>query len=481
MSPEDLTSRYDFFGFFNEQSKEKEFQEKESYQIYKHNHFFIFLLSLYCFVTAAIVGHNNGSHFVNIQSFLSLFIMLLSLYRLYKLLASRDQKPKSVDTVSVIYWSSISIALPLFCFLNFEEGNAFYSILCIIFSVIINLCNIRSPFIALCLNLALSLTIFLLAISDIPLHFDQKQVLTIAFLMPLVAVVFWLRRNYAIQRRSLYLERNNRRYNKEIGKEYDLLKIEMNNLIEQRNRDLKDAKKAAEIANQAKNQFLASMSHELRTPLNAIIGFSDIMMNGHCGPLEEGRFKTYCHSIHDSGQNLLKVVNNILDISALDNGTLYLEEEEVDVVELMTNVLFIYKTQLDYANLELDFEVQESLPNIMADSGRLMQIVNALISNAVKFSESGKTVTIHIENKAEDGFHIVIMDEGIGMNDAELALAKEPFRQVDGRLERKYDGIGLGLPLAYSLSQLHGAALEIDSVQGQGTTARLIFPEFRVL
>lgn len=260
-----------------------------------------------------------------------------------------------------------------------------------------------------------------------------------------------------------------------------LLRSEMQHLVEKRTEELRTARDAAELANRSKSEFMASISHELRTPLNAIIGFSDMMRSGMFGSSDSERFRNYCTSIQESGENLLKVLNDILDVSSLDNGSMVLEEEEVDPVALLANILVIKKPQLDEAGLELDFHVSGHLPMIMADPGRLRQCLNALLSNAVKFSREDGKITVSIDRTGEGCLDIIIQDQGIGMTSAELAIAQEPFRQVDGRLERKYEGTGLGLPLATSIIDLHGGHLRIESEPEKGTKVVIRLPAFRVI
>jgi nitrogen-specific signal transduction histidine kinase len=243
--------------------------------------------------------------------------------------------------------------------------------------------------------------------------------------------------------------------------------------------DLRRARDEAELASRSKTEFLANMSHELRTPLNAIIGFADILMGQIFGALGDARYVDYARDIRDSGLHLLNLINDVLDVSKVEFGKVELTEEIVDVVATIHSCVRLMRDRADSAGLKLVAEVPPRLPAIQGDSRRLKQILLNLLSNAVKFTPSGGRVTIAASDRP-DGFRMSVADTGIGIAAADLDKALRPFGQIDSRLARKYQGTGLGLPLARSMAELHGGRLELFSAPGQGTTATIWLPPSRV-
>jgi PAS domain S-box-containing protein len=245
--------------------------------------------------------------------------------------------------------------------------------------------------------------------------------------------------------------------------------------------DLRRAKDEAELASRSKTEFLANMSHELRTPLNAIIGFSDILMGQIFGPLGDTRYSDYARDIRDSGLHLLNLINDVLDVSKVEFGKVELIEETVDIVAIVESCARLMRDRADTAGIRLVQELPPGLPQLQADSRRLKQILLNLLSNAVKFTPSGGRVTIRAGQHETEGFRLAVEDTGIGIAQQDLEKAMRPFGQIDSRLARKYQGTGLGLPLARSMAELHGGKLELDSAPGQGTTATVWLPPSRVL
>ncbi|HXZ00608.1 MAG TPA: PAS-domain containing protein [Stellaceae bacterium] len=245
--------------------------------------------------------------------------------------------------------------------------------------------------------------------------------------------------------------------------------------------DLRRAKDEAELASRSKTEFLANMSHELRTPLNAIIGFSDILMGQIFGPLGDTRYGDYARDIRDSGLHLLNLINDVLDVSKVEFGKVELIEETVDVAAVVESCARLMRDRADTAGIRLVQELPPGLPQLQADSRRLKQILLNLLSNAVKFTPSGGRVTIRAGQHATDGFRLTVEDTGIGIAQQDLEKAMRPFGQIDSRLARKYQGTGLGLPLARSMAELHGGKLELDSAPGQGTIATIWLPPSRIL
>lgn len=243
---------------------------------------------------------------------------------------------------------------------------------------------------------------------------------------------------------------------------------------------LRGAKEEAEIANRAKSEFLANMSHELRTPLNAIIGFSDIMRNEMFGPLGSANYREYAGDIHDSGDHLLSLINDILDLSKVEAGKYELIEEDIDIADTLTGSLRLLKPKYEEAKLEITIDLTPGLPRLRADSRGLKQILINLLSNAIKFTPAGGNIGVSARLDAEGRFVLAVADTGIGMTPPEIDKAMTLFGQADGAMDRRYQGTGLGLPLVDALATLHGGEFHIRSAPDEGTTATVILPANRV-
>jgi PAS domain S-box-containing protein len=252
-------------------------------------------------------------------------------------------------------------------------------------------------------------------------------------------------------------------------------------VIQQTHDNLERARLAAEAASRAKTEFLAAMGHELRTPLNAIIGFSTMMHAQMFGPLGHERYLQYTGDISDSGTHLLSIVNDILDVAKAEAGKLELHEDPGDLAKLVSDALRMVELRAQDAKVALSVTMADDLPQIQADQQKLKQVLLNLLSNAIKFTPEGGRVSVGVAWQPATGFTMVVSDDGIGMNEADIPLALEPFTQLDSRLSRKYEGTGLGLPLASRIIALHGGEFRITSAPEAGTTVTVILPASRAI
>ena len=239
--------------------------------------------------------------------------------------------------------------------------------------------------------------------------------------------------------------------------------------------DLRRAKDAAEDASLAKSMFLANMSHELRTPLNAIIGFSEIIQSGAFGAPANAKHAEYIGDIRDSGRYLLALINDLLDLSAIEAGKLELSKTPVAVADVAADALHTIDLTARRGRVTLSADIAPGLPPLAVDPRRLKQMLLNLLSNAIKFTPTGGQVTLHAR---VDGGHVRldIVDTGPGMTEAEIAKALTPFSHTDNPMIRRAGGSGLGLPLTRRLIELHGGTLAIASRPGQGTTVTVRLP-----
>jgi len=246
--------------------------------------------------------------------------------------------------------------------------------------------------------------------------------------------------------------------------------IELADLAEKYARE----KNRAEEANQTKSKFLANMSHELRTPLNAIIGFSEIMGSGMFGNLGSEKYREYCHDILTSGQYLLEVINDILDMSKIEAGRMKLDLETLDLSKTLAESLRVVSGRAQDKNLAIDADIQGSIP-VVADRRATKQIMVNLLSNAVKFTPEGGRVVVR-SHVMTDRIVLLIADTGIGIAPQSLTRLGRPFEQVESQLTKTYHGSGLGLAIARSLAHLHGGSMKLRSKLGAGTVVRVSLP-----
>jgi len=253
-----------------------------------------------------------------------------------------------------------------------------------------------------------------------------------------------------------------------------------NTELQAANSELSKSKEIAEVASRAKSLFLANMSHELRTPLNAIIGFSQIIKEETMGPGKPA-YTDYAKDIFNAGNHLLEIINDLLDFSKIEAGKMEIRDELVDLSQILADSVAAVRGQAEMKKIGLFDDFPSEMPRIRGDALRLRQVLINLLSNSVKFTPPDGRIDIQARADADGTFVLSVADTGIGMTSEGIAIALEPFGQVEGSLSRKYEGTGLGLPLARSLVELHDATLKIESELGLGTTVSIRFPKERVL
>ena len=231
----------------------------------------------------------------------------------------------------------------------------------------------------------------------------------------------------------------------------------------------------AESASRAKTQFLANMSHELRTPLNAVIGFSEILNRELFGALGEARYRDYARLIHESGEHLLNVVNDILDMSKIEAGKFKIVKEPFDVAPLVKSCCDLMRHSAEQRFLSLIMDVSPGIPEFPADKRACKQMLINLISNAIKFTDPGGWVRVSAR-RVDGNVEFIVADNGIGIAEADLPKLGNPFVQANNSYDRSYDGAGLGLSVVKGLAKLHGGRLELKSSRGEGTIATIVLP-----
>ncbi len=236
----------------------------------------------------------------------------------------------------------------------------------------------------------------------------------------------------------------------------------------------------AEHALKRKSDVTANIAHELRTPLNAILGFSEIMRDERFGPVENEKYKGYIANIHKSGQYLLSLINDFLDLSKVEAGGFTPNFEQVELRPLLEDCLELIRPAANEQNVIVRFGDQEDLPPVVADRRSLRQVILNLLSNAVKFTPEGGQVSLEAETDEAGNLRITVKDTGVGMDEADLRRAMEPYGQ--GRLgASRSGGTGLGLPLSRALCEANHASFAISSVPGEGTEIVITFPSTQVL
>ena len=301
---------------------------------------------------------------------------------------------------------------------------------------------------------------------------DQRQsiygAMAVQLLISLVIVLI-AAHLYGASRREAELRRLNENLNREI--------VERN----EAERAMRQAKEEAQIANRAKSEFLAHVSHELRTPLNAILGFSETLNLQLMGPIENPQYRQYVQHIYDSGQHLLALISDVLDITRIEANETAIHEESCDLPEVSASCFAMIRGRAQDKGIDLSTRFEPGLPQLFADLRCLKQIMINLLGNAVKFTPPGGSVICRAELASDGGIVLSISDTGIGMRPDDVPRALEPFSQLTGSATKSSDGTGLGLALVNAMVAAHDGKLDIITAPDQGTTVQIKFPENRTV
>lgn len=242
-----------------------------------------------------------------------------------------------------------------------------------------------------------------------------------------------------------------------------------------------EARRRAEEANLAKSRFLASMSHELRTPLNAILGFSEVMSGEVLGPMENPSYKEYVSDIHRSGQHLLNLINEILDLSRIEAGRYELNEAALSLGDLASDCIGLVQMKARSKNIRIVETFEPDMPNIWVDERSMRQVILNLLSNAVKFTPVGGEINVKVGWTAGGGQYVAIRDNGPGIAEEEIPVVLSAFGQGSIAIKSAEQGTGLGLPIVQAILAKHGGELIFKSRLREGTEATAVLPANRVI
>lgn len=246
--------------------------------------------------------------------------------------------------------------------------------------------------------------------------------------------------------------------------------------INEKEAHLVQARNQAEAADMVKTNFLANMSHELRTPLNAIQGFSEVMKSESFGPLGSNTYRDYAKHIHTSGSHLLSLIEDILEMSRIDGGSYTMHVEQFDVSELTKECIRLIQEKRSVSGIEVINQIADDVPVLTADRNGIKKCLANILSNAVKFTPEGGTVTVSSEI-SDQWYKLVVSDTGIGMTAEELQELTKPFTQIEREKSgRIHEGIGIGLTIARYIIEMHQGNLEIESLSGVGTKVVMRLP-----
>jgi signal transduction histidine kinase len=250
--------------------------------------------------------------------------------------------------------------------------------------------------------------------------------------------------------------------------------------VEERTSELRNAKEQAETASTSKSQFLANMSHELRTPLNAIIGFSELLMMRDQMVITEEKRVDYASGINSAGVHLLQVINDILDVAKIEANQVHLMEQEIDLRGLIDSSLQMVTMSAQKRSISLEVDVPDQIPVVYADPTRLKQVIVNLLSNAVKFTEVDGNICIRVQIQPDNSMIISVIDNGIGIKEKDIPHILTQFGQIQSAYNREHQGTGLGLSLVRLLTEAHGGSFTLESQFGEGTHAHIMMPPNRI-
>jgi two-component system cell cycle sensor histidine kinase PleC len=251
--------------------------------------------------------------------------------------------------------------------------------------------------------------------------------------------------------------------------------------LEQSKYNSDEARRRAESANLAKSRFLATMSHELRTPLNAILGFSEVMKAELFGPHANAAYREYANDIHSSGQHLLMLINEILDLSRVEAGRYELKEEAVSLPGVVEECRHLLSLRAKNKSIEIIEDIDGKLPRIWADERALRQITLNILSNAIKFTPQGGKITLKVDWSEAKGQYLSIRDTGPGIPESEIPVVLSSFGRGSMAQKNAEEGTGLGLPIVRGLVELHGGEFTLKSKVREGTEVLIAFPPERVM
>ena len=250
---------------------------------------------------------------------------------------------------------------------------------------------------------------------------------------------------------------------------------------EVRNLDLAAVKAEAERANRAQGELIAKVGHELRTPLNSVIGFSEILKDERMGPMGSPEYPEFAGEIHSSGTQLLEIINSILYMSQLESGSAEMHQEILSLDRVISSNVEAFKAAAEAEGISLKPMIMPDLPPVLFDRNGLSRIMHYILDNAIKFGSRGSKVWVAARVLKDGGIEIRCKDTGAGIAEDVLLEVLKPFRQADGARSRRFEGVGLGLTMANSIAKLHNTTIDLESIEGIGTTVILKIPSNRVV